>query len=120
MHATDAWIMERAGVHRSTVARWRRSQQFPPALERLAALELEGDLALIHSAWHGWRIDRAAGALIAPGGMHLTPGELLALPVRYQLLRELERRLRPRSWARLALRRFWGMLRPGPQLDRSA
>jgi hypothetical protein len=119
MFATDEWLMQRAGVHRSTVARWRRSRRFPRALERLAALELEGELAHIHAAWQGWRIDRR-GTLIAPGGMTYSPGELLALPVRFQLLHELERRLKPRSRLTVFIRLVWGMLGPGSVRDRSA
>lgn len=98
MHVTDEWLRERAGVHRSTVARWRLSKRFPPAIARLAELELNGRLELIHDHWQGWRIDPRSGELIAPGGFTYKPGELLALPIRYQLQHELERELRYRPW----------------------
>lgn len=104
MFASDEWIKERAGVHRATVARWRRAQRFPPALTRLAALELEGELGLIHDAWRGWRIARD-GTLSTPGGLTYTAAELLALPVRFQLMHELARQRR-----RSPLTRLWAWL----------
>lgn len=123
MFATDAWIIERARVHRSTVSRWRARRAFPPALERLAELELEGRLELIHEAWNGWRIDARSGELVAPGGERYRAAELAALPIRAQLLHELERRVR-RDPLRVALEhvleRFRGMLRSRPPRDRDA
>lgn len=94
MFATDDWLIERARVHRSTVARWRSTRRFPPALQRLAELELEGRLELIHDAWAGFMIDARTGELILPGGLRYRAGELLALPIRAQYLHELERRVR--------------------------
>jgi hypothetical protein len=52
--------------------------------------------------------------------MTYSPGELLALPVRFQLLHELERRLKPRSRLTVFIRLVWGMLGPGSVRDRSA
>jgi hypothetical protein len=108
MHVTDDWLRERAAVHRSTVARWRAQRQFPPALVRLAALELEGRLELIHAAWAGFSIDARSGELVMPGGERYRAGEILALPIRAQQLRELERRLsaadrHPSVWRRALL-----------------
>lgn len=97
MFATDAWIQERAGVHRSTVARWRAARRFPASIERLAALELEGRIEFIHGAWSGWKIDAQSGELVAPGGERYRAAELLALPLRFQLLRELQKP-RPKAW----------------------
>lgn len=119
MFATDDWLIERAGVHRSTVARWRISRRFPRALQRLAELELEGRLELIHAAWSGFSIDARTGELVTPGGERYRAGELLALPIRAQLLHELERRLR-RGPLRSAIERFWGMVRSRPRRDLGA
>lgn len=94
MFVTDDWLIERAGVHRSTVARWRARRAYPPAIERLAELEVHGRLELIHDAWAGFTIDRRTGELVTPGGERYRAGELLALPIRAQLLHELERQVR--------------------------
>lgn len=100
MFATDDWLIDRARVHRSTVSRWRARRAFPPAIERLAELELHGRLELIHSAWSGFSIDARTGELIMPGGERYRAGELLAMPIRAQQVRELERALarRPTGW----------------------
>lgn len=119
MFATDDWLIERARVHRSTVARWRARRAYPPALERLAELELYGRLELIHDAWTGFRIDARNGDLIMPGGERYRAGELLALPLRAQHVAELERQLRRRP-LRAALARFWGMVRPRVRRDLGA
>ncbi len=111
MFVTDEWLRDRAGVHRSTVARWRAAGRFPAPIERLAQIELEGRLELVHGAWDGWKLNARTGELVAPGGMTYTPAELLAVPIRFQLMRELERRVtaaatpaaRPETlWERLA------------------
>jgi hypothetical protein len=107
MFATDDWLKDRAGVHRSTVARWRASRNFPPALVRLAQLELDGRLGLIHSAWEGFTLDARTGELVVPGGERYRAGELVALPIRAQHVRELERQLerrRPWRWLRTLAR----------------
>lgn len=108
MFATDTWIIERAGVHRSTVSRWRSRREYPPALMRLAELELHGRLELIHPAWAGFVLDARTGELVTPGGERYRAGELLALPIRAQLQRELEKQLRARWYVRAAaLARQW-------------
>lgn len=106
MFATDDWLSDRAGVHRSTIARWRARRAFPRALVRLAALELEGRLELIHSAWTGFVLDVRTGELVMPGGERYRAGELMALPIRAQHLRELERALARRSLL-TRLRDWW-------------
>lgn len=62
--------------------RWRQSG-FAPAI-CVAWLELThyGGLAPLSDAWEGWRLRN--GALHAPTGWAFTPGELLAMPLRYQ------------------------------------
>jgi hypothetical protein len=110
MFVTDAWIIERAGVHRSTVARWRAARSFPPALKRLAELEIEGRLELIHEAWEGFTLDARTGELVSPGGERYRAGEILAIPIRHQLVRELAKRpAREGFWRAIVarIRRLW-------------
>lgn len=47
-----------------------------------------GDLGAVCPAFAGWRIHR--GQIYSPDGYGFTPGELAAIPLRYQQLRELE------------------------------
>lgn len=121
MYATDEWIAERAGVHRATVRRWRASRKFPLALERLAAIELEGELGMIHKGWHGWRLT-AAGQLVSPDGEHYTPGVILALALRIQQSHERERIARAPRRGPLAagFSKIRGMLGLGAEGDRVA
>lgn len=83
----DQYAMRRAGVHRTTVMRWRK-RGWPPMLLRLAALEMGGHLGLIHRDWQGWRIERSNGALIAPSEWAMrpfTPSHILALETVVQM-----------------------------------
>lgn len=120
MFVTDEWIIERAGVHRTTVTRWRAARKFPPMLQRLAELELGGELGLIDPRWMGWRV--AGGELVAPNGDHFAPGIILALALRLQQLGELERLSRAprRGPVAVAFDRFRGMLGLRPERDRVA
>lgn len=124
LFASDAWIRDRTGRHRTTIKRWRDAGRFPPELVRLAELELEGELGHIHARWHGWRINRA-GELVSPAGEPYLPGELLAMSLKYQQIAELTRLAnnvrgterdpsRPiRAIVLRALRRLLGRKRPG-------
>ncbi len=107
MFVTDEWLKERANVHRSTVARWRAQGRFPAPIERLAQIELEGRLELVHAHWDGWKINARTGELVAPGGMTYTPAELLAVPIRFQLMRELERRVTAAATPAARPATFW-------------
>lgn len=91
-HFTDTWAIERTGAHPSTVRRWRRERRLPPALVRLAELEIDGRIEHIHGRWSGWIIDTRSGELVSPGGDRFTAGEIQALPITLQLLSELKRR----------------------------
>lgn len=95
LHVSDDWLIERAGVHRSTVARWRASGKYPPAIRRLAALE-RGELELLCCHWSGWRLDTCEGVLVSPEGERYTPGVIRALALRSQQVRALEQRLETR------------------------
>lgn len=86
-------LMRLTAAHRTTAARWCKRQRLPRAVALLIELVWFGRLERIHVAWTGWRLDAASGALITPAGEPLTPGELIALPLRYQEIRALRRRL---------------------------
>ncbi len=93
MFATDDWIHARTGAHRTTIARWRASRQYPPALTRLAELELEGYLERIHAAWTGFRLDRRDGTLWTPENWPCRPGDILSIKYRLAHVRALEHEL---------------------------
>ena len=61
-----------------------------PELIRLSEIEIHGEIGLIDDAWTDWRIDKHTAELITPGGWTFTPGQLLAIPLRYQYMRALE------------------------------
>lgn len=107
MHVTDDWLQSRAGVHRSTVARWRATRRYPPAVARLAEIEAHGRLELIHAHWDGWRIDSHRGELVSPQGARYTPGAIMALGLRSQQVVALQQALNARG----ILRRLWNYLR---------
>lgn len=85
----EAWACRVTGLHRTTIARMRQRQRVRPELVRLAAIELGGAIGLIHDAWDGWRLCRKNGLLQTPCGWEFRPGELLAMPIRYQELAAL-------------------------------
>lgn len=95
LYASDAWLMSRAGVHRTTVMRWRTGQTtIPPVVRRLVELELHGRLELIHGDWAGFVLGRdgklyTPSRATGPGRGHgarinhsYTPGELQSIPWR--------------------------------------
>ena len=94
----DVWISppmvpelsERTGVHRTTVQRWLKTKKIPEAMYQLLDLLLNGSLARIHGAWHGWHIDAGSGELITATGWRITAGEILAIQLRYQQLAALK------------------------------
>ena len=98
----DVWISppmvaelsERTGVHRTTVQRWLRNRKIPKATYQLLDLLQNGSIARIHRAWSGWLIDRKSGHLVAPTGLEISAGEILAIPWRYQQLAAAQCELR--------------------------
>jgi hypothetical protein len=94
MFVTDEWAAERTGKHRTTILRWRLSGSWPPELVRLARLELDGELGLIHPDWDGWKLDVRTGELCAPlSRLSFPPGRLLAIPLREQHVHALQRQV---------------------------
>jgi hypothetical protein len=91
--APDEWLCAIAGVHRTTVARWRARQELPAAVSRLLRIALEGELELVHERWKGFRLDPRDGTLWTPEAWPCTPGDVLAIKYRAAQLLELEREL---------------------------
>ena len=83
-------LSERTGVHRTTVQRWLKTKKIPKAIYQLLDLLLNGSIARIHGAWHGWSIDAGSGELITATGWRISAGEILAIPLRYQHLAALK------------------------------
>ena len=103
-------LAELTGAHRTTVERWKRTQRLPRAVQTLIELVEYGDLERLHPVWRGWHLDRRTGALYTPAGDGpITPGNVLAIPLRMQQVRALElelasivtRHARTREQARL-------------------
>lgn len=90
---TTDWLQRRTGKHRSTIARWRARGCIPTELERLARLELGGELELIHAQWAGWRLDPRSGTLVTPGGEPHAAGEIQCLGLLRQRVDALEAEL---------------------------
>lgn len=90
--STPEQLAQLAGVSVRTARRWRSSGRMPRAARILIALRLGWlELGALCPAWRGWRL--AGGAIVSPEGWTFTPGELLALPIRYQQLRLEERQV---------------------------
>ena len=87
-------ICELTGAHRTTVARWITSKRFPVAVARLLDLIYNGNLAVIHADWNGFRVNPRTGELDTPLKRSSTAGEILAIPYRYQLIANLQAELR--------------------------
>lgn len=79
-------------VHRTTVRRWLHGTVGIPGAQRLAVRALLGDLPGTAGKWRGWRFH--AGYLHSPANDVYEPGEILAIRLQQQRVRELERELR--------------------------
>lgn len=79
-------------VHRTTVARWLDGSVKIPGHQHQVIRMLLGDLPGTAGKWTGWRFHD--GELIAPGGDHFRPGDVLSLIILRQQLtaqrREIE------------------------------
>jgi hypothetical protein len=64
-------------VHRTTILRWLAGTVRIPGAQHQAIRGLLGDLPGTAGQWTGWRFH--AGELIAPGGDHYRPGDVLSL-----------------------------------------
>jgi hypothetical protein len=86
----DDWLVDVAGAHRTTVARWRAEQRLPAAVSLLIRVMHDGELGLVDDAWRGFRLDRRAGVLWTPDDWPCRPGDILAIRYRMAQLRALE------------------------------
>jgi hypothetical protein len=93
IYAPDEWLCEVAGVHRTTVARWRARKALPLAVMLLLRVMYYGELELVNESWKGFRLDPRSGVLWTPENWPCTPGDLLAIKYRAAQVQELERRL---------------------------
>ena len=93
IYAPDAWLRDVAGVHRTTVDRWRRRQALPRALSLLVRVMHDGELELVHDAWRGFRLDRRDGTLWTPDNWPCRPTDVLAIKYRMAHVRALEHEL---------------------------
>lgn len=78
-------------VHRTTVARWLSGRVRIPGAQSQALRHLLGDLPGTDGAWHGWRFQ--SGFLHSPANDTYEPGEILAIRLQQQRVRELDREL---------------------------
>jgi hypothetical protein len=92
IHAPDEWLQAVAGVHRTTVARWRARQELPLAVSLLLRVMYYGELELVHEAWKDFRLDPRSGVLVTPEAWPCRPGDVLAIKYRAAQLEALERR----------------------------
>lgn len=93
IHASDDWLAGKTGAHRTTVARWRRTQRLPRSVALLIRLMRFGELELVHPDWRGWTLDPRSGTLYTPAGEPLKPQDLLAIHYRRAQVDTLEREL---------------------------
>jgi hypothetical protein len=93
IYVPDDWLVDVGGVHRTTVARWRRAQRLPRAVALLLSVMHDGELELVDERWRGFRLDRRSGTLWTPEGWPCTPGDVLAIRYRQAQVRALEREL---------------------------
>jgi len=88
-------LSTRLGVHRSTIYRWLREGQLPPAMYALLDITENGRLGRIHNDWSAWRIDIRTGELVTPivrraRNRRIKPGEIMSEQLRYQQISALK------------------------------
>jgi len=93
LYVPDAWLSDVAGVHRTTIARWRRAQAVPRAVSLLIRVMHDGELGLVHEAWTDFKLDRRCGSLWTPESYPCRAADLLSIRYRTDQLRALEHEL---------------------------
>jgi hypothetical protein len=93
IYVPDDFLRDVAGVHRTTVARWRAEQRLPQPVSLLVRVMHDGDVSLVHGDWSGFRLDRRSGTLWTPEDWPCTPGDILAIKYRAAQLAALQREL---------------------------
>lgn len=90
IHVPDDWLRDVAGVHRTTVSRWRAEQRLPRAVSLLVRVMHHGELELVHDAWRGYRLDRRDGTLWTPASWPCRSADVAAIQYRLAHVRALE------------------------------
>jgi hypothetical protein len=76
------------GARMRTVQRWRQRNQAPAWVLRVLEIVVRAQLGQLHPDWDGWTLH--AGKLVSPEGCAFTPGEVRAIPIRFQQIAALE------------------------------
>jgi hypothetical protein len=94
--ASAAAVAAALGISLRSARRYKAAGQLPFPYAVMWAVLGCGDLGAIRPEWRGWRIH--GGQIVTPDGYGFSPGELAAVPIRYQHLAALEReRSEPRQ-----------------------
>lgn len=97
-----ARLIELTGVHPDTARRWKREQYIPRPWDLIVQLRMQAPLGELAQPWDGWHLRK--DLIISPEGWSFTPGQVRAIPLRDQLIRELQReRATPRQLSLLDL-----------------
>lgn len=80
------------GVHIDTARRWKRTGFVDGGYGTVIARRTSGDLGFMCDDWRGWKL--RGKQLYTPDGWPIRPGEILALPYRYQQIRTYEQMFR--------------------------
>lgn len=80
------------GMSLRTARRWKATGRMPASFALGLALLRDGDLGVLDPEWRGWRLIK--GQLYTPDNWGFRPGELVAVPILYQLRDELQRKLK--------------------------
>lgn len=84
-------VSRELNVHRTTIQRWQRSEVKIPGHQHQVIKMLLGDLPGTCGQWTGWRF--RDGKLVSPEGTEFSQGEVRAIPLRLQLINQLDREL---------------------------
>ena len=112
-HARPQELARYCGVSLRTARRWKALGHMPRWAAVGFALLRDGDLGVISPEWRGWLIRR--GELISPENWCFSPGEVVAIPSLYGLIRALERDLRRPGPALVAEPRRIADAKAGPR-----
>lgn len=90
-------LKQLTGVHINTARRWKRRGQIPRHFEKLVKLAVTGDLGALHPNWNGFRLVK--DQIWTPEDQPVRSGELRAIPLQRELIRELQHQLKkPHQW----------------------
>lgn len=94
-HESVEWLRRVTRAGERTVQRWRATGRAPAPVVQLVRLLREGyKLGRVAKQLEGWTLDERDGKIYSPAGEGFTPGEILAIRMKNQLIAELERERR--------------------------